>query len=161
MSDSCCIEPKGCGGGGGGPVPMMGDVVGQSDTNTVAAVRNTPWTATPPTDGQIPYFDVMAGEIGWKDESDMARPGNSASSTVTVTTSSTSLLAATPTRLGFTVRNAGSSTMYMARGPTATIASATAIEPDGIETDTTRWIGPVSAIVQTGTAVAEIEELTP
>ncbi len=47
-------------GGGGGPIVLSGDVTGMSNANTAVAIQGEPWSATPPTMGQVPVWSGTA-----------------------------------------------------------------------------------------------------
>lgn len=75
---------------------------------------------------------------------------SSSSISVPVSDSDTPVLAASSTRLGWSIRNGGSKDVYLARGTSASTSSAIVLAPGDRHDDAAYWQGPIHAICAVG-----------
>lgn len=89
-------------------------------------------------------------------------PTNSIRTVVTVTDADTPVLAASSTRLGWSVRNSGTTdNIYVTRGAAATLDAPIVLTPGDRHDDLTGWQGPVRAICEADkTSDLVVEELS-
>lgn len=86
---------------------------------------------------------------------------SSSAATVPVSDSSTPVLAASSSRLGWSIRNSGSEYVYLTRGVTATTDAPILLAPGDRHDDATLWQGAISAICEAGrSSTLAVEELS-
>jgi hypothetical protein len=92
----------------------------------------------------------------------VSHPTTSNGTVVTVTDADTPVLAASSTRLGWSIRNSGTTDdIYVTRGDTATLDAPIVLTPGDRHDDLTGWQGPVRAICEAGkTSTLVVEELS-
>lgn len=91
----------------------------------------------------------------------VTRPSTSSRATVPVGATDTLILVASPTRLGWSVRNSGSKNTYITRGAPATVDTPIILAPGDRHDDQTSWVGTVHAICAPGeSSTILVEELS-
>lgn len=92
----------------------------------------------------------------------MPHPTNSSRTVVPVTDADTPVLAASSARLGWSVRNSGTTdNIYVTRGNAAVLDAPIVLTPGDRHDDLTGWQGPVRAICEAGkTSDLVVEDLS-